>query len=573
MPDLYGVRDVSVVLGEHVALDHVCLEIRPGSVTAVVGGDGAGKTTLLRTLCGRVRPTTGQVSAPPQERIGFQPATSGTWANLSVSENLDVVAGSYRIPAARARQRAAELLAAAGLTDARDRLASQLSGGMRQKLGVCMALLAEPDLLVLDEPTTGVDPVSRVELSALIADAAARGAAVVMATTYVDEAARAQNALVLDAGVPLAQGAPVEVLDAAPGTVTAVDRPDNPRLAWRRGRALHAWHPGSPARGEKPVPLDLEDAVIAAALAHRGDGEEPLPASGTHRVVERTELVRADGLSRAFGDHVAVRDVSLLVRPGEIVGLIGANGAGKTTLIRMLLGLLTPSAGTVELMGKPPGREGRKLVGYVPQGLGLYGDLTVAENLDFAASAYNATPPHYAQLDAIRDDLVGSLGLGQQRLAAFASVLAHAPELLILDEPTSGVDPLARARLWDTIHAEADAGTGVIVSTHYMQEAEQCDRLILLDLGRVVAEGSASDIVGDARAWRVCTHTWGDAFAALRAANMAVALAGPDVRVVDATRAQVSETLQAAGVDAELDEVPATLEETMTAIVRARAAA
>jgi ABC-2 type transport system ATP-binding protein len=189
--DRWGVAGVTVILGDRLVLDGVSLPVRPGAVTAVVGGDGAGKTTLLRTLCGRVAPASGSVSNPGRRNIGYQPATSGTWANLTVAENMAVVAGAYKLPNTVFAQKQRELLGTAGLLDAQDRLACKLSGGMRQKLGFCMAMLHAPRLLVLDEPSTGVDPVSRVELWALIAEAAANGAAVAMATTYLDEAERA----------------------------------------------------------------------------------------------------------------------------------------------------------------------------------------------------------------------------------------------------------------------------------------------------------------------------------------------------------------------------------------------
>lgn len=571
MAEDFGLHDVTVQLGSKLALDHVTLTVPRGAVVGIVGGDGAGKTTLLRTLCGRIRPSSGRVVAPARSQIGFQPATSGTWANLSVLENLQLVAGSYRLGRAP-RTRIDELVEVAGLTSALRRPASKLSGGMRQKLGFCMAILSEPELLVLDEPSTGVDPVSRVELWALIADAAARGTSVAMATTYVDEAARAQHVLVLDEGLALLSGTPSEVLAAAPGAVVEVDAADEPDLAWRRGRRTHQWRPDGAREGERLVTPDMEDTVIAAQLAHRGGGEPPLPASvrTSGPTGRRTSLVRADRVSCAFGEHLAVDDVSLDVGPGEVVGLIGANGAGKTTLIRMLLGLIHPSAGEVEVFGAPPSREARRRVGYVPQGLGLYRDLSVDENLDFAAAAQGNQRERHPQLESVSRDLVGDVGLGHQRITAFAAALDHSPELLVLDEPTSGVDPVSRARLWDTIHAEAEAGAGLLVSTHYMQEAEQCDRLVLMDLGRVVAHGTVDRIIGDTRVIRVTSQRWADAFNALRASDLPVSLDGIDVRVVDTPLDRVRDALAAAEVEARLDEVPATLDETMTAIVRAR---
>jgi ABC-2 type transport system ATP-binding protein len=554
-------------------LDDVSLQVRPGTVTAVVGGDGAGKTTLLRTLCGRIVPASGSVSNPGHHHIGYQPATSGTWANLTVTENLAMVAGAYKLPSALSAQRRRELLGAAGLLDAQRRLASQLSGGMRQKLGFCMAMLHSPRLLVLDEPSTGVDPVSRVELWALIAEAAAKGAAVAMATTYLDEAERVHEVLVLDDGAALLSGRPAQVLADAPGTVTRLDRATEPTLAWRRGRQVHQWHPGPPRPDETALALDMEDAVVAAALAHRGRGEAAVAMPAPEGNRGDGMLVRAVGLIKEFGAKTVVDDVTIEVAAGEIVGLIGANGAGKTTVIRMLLGILEATKGDVMLFGSPPSRRARRQVGYVPQGLGLYRDMTVAENLSFVSAAYSRPAQPLGELAGISSDLVYRIGLGRQRQLAFTCALAHAPSLLVLDEPTSGVDPLTRARLWDTIHAQAERGAGLLVSTHYMQEAEQCDRLVLMDLGRIVAEGTTSEIVGDTTAVRVFTDTWASAFEALRGADVPVALAGREVRAVGTPAGRVREVLVAASVTGRVEVVTATLEEKMTAIVRARSTA
>jgi len=280
-------------------------------------------------------------------------------------------------------------------------------------------------------------------------------------------------------------------------------------------------------------------------------------------------LVRATRVSRAFGDTLAVQDVSMDVRPGEVVGLLGANGAGKTTLIRLLLGLLPVTAGSVELLGGAPDRERRRHLGYVPQSLGLYRDLTVGENLAFTAQAYGAAP---AQLtDALRgsaDVLVGELSLGLQRQVAFLAALAHAPQVLVLDEPTSGVDPLARAALWDTIREQADRGTGVLVTTHYMQEAAQCDRLLLMSRARLVAQGSEADIVGETTAAAVRTDDWAAAFAALNAAGEPVMLAGRDVRVADSDVDHLRAVLAAAGIGADVVAVAATIEERMMVLAR-----
>ncbi|WP_159810627.1 ABC transporter ATP-binding protein [Cellulomonas citrea] len=277
-------------------------------------------------------------------------------------------------------------------------------------------------------------------------------------------------------------------------------------------------------------------------------------------------LVEALGASRRFGALLAVDDVSLAVRPGEVVGLLGANGAGKTTLLTLLLGLLAPSAGAVRLCGAPPSREGRRRVGYVPQNLGLYDSLTVAENLEFIAGAYGTPVPTLPDgLAPLARTPVGSIGLGNQRRLAFVAALGHAPALLVLDEPTSGVDPLARARLWDTIREQAQNGAGVLVTTHYLQEARQCDRLVLMVAGRAVAAGSEADLVGDLQAVQVRTPVWQEAFAALTAAQLPVVLEGTGLRVADVPVQQVRAALAAAQVPAEVEAVPARLEEVMAA--------
>ncbi len=270
--DWWGTRDVCVRYGARLALDHVSFEVEPGRVSAVVGGDGAGRTTLLRCLAGAHYPDSGQVRLPAPRRIGYVSAGSGTYPDLTVTENLAFRATAYQVPVAVARERSDALLERAGLAAARSRPAGKLSGGMRQKLGVIAAMLHQPDLLVLDEPTTGIDPVSRADLWWLIARAAADGAAVVLATSYLDEAERAVDVLALDAGRVLARGTPEEIVAATPGTLRVSDqRPDGEagRRAWRRAGRWRVWDPdghrGGP--GDEAVAPDLQDAVTVAALA------------------------------------------------------------------------------------------------------------------------------------------------------------------------------------------------------------------------------------------------------------------------------------------------------------------
>jgi ABC-2 type transport system ATP-binding protein len=280
-------------------------------------------------------------------------------------------------------------------------------------------------------------------------------------------------------------------------------------------------------------------------------------------------LIEAVGLTRRFGSFVAVDEVSFAVGTGEVVGLLGANGAGKTTTIRMLLGLLAPTAGDARLLGGPPSQENRAQLGYVPQGLGLYQELTATENVAFSAAAYGAQPaPLTGMLATSPDRLVRDLPLGLRRQLAFVCALQHSPRALVLDEPTSGVEPLARAHLWDTIRAQADAGVGVLVTTHYMQEARQCDRLLLMSRARIVGAGSESDIVGDTRVVQVTAQSWQRAFDALNAAELPVTLAGTAVRVTGVDAGEVERLLAGAGVAATVEPVPASIDERMVVLAR-----
>jgi ABC-2 type transport system ATP-binding protein/ribosome-dependent ATPase len=297
-------------------------------------------------------------------------------------------------------------------------------------------------------------------------------------------------------------------------------------------------------------------------------------------------LLATRAVVRRFGDLVAVDSVDISVERGEVVGLLGANGAGKTTLIRLALGLVRPSAGRVALFDEPPSRATRSRLGYVPQGLGLYDDLTVGENLAFARRAFGVGPDRAGRTGRAdgtgrstdRDvaeatgTLVGALPLGLRRRVAFAIALDHDPELLVLDEPTSGVDPLARARLWETIRTAAENGVGALVTTHHMAEAYQCDRLVVLVGGRVAAAGTTAAIVGDTTAVEVMTTAWAAAFGALDAAGLPIALAGSRLRIPGADPVRVRALLDGASIPAQLRVVAATFEEAFVALSTGRAA-
>ncbi|QDZ16050.1 ATP-binding cassette domain-containing protein [Humibacter ginsenosidimutans] len=619
--EAFGVTDLTVRFGATDALTDVTLRARPGEVTAIVGGDGAGKSTLLRVLANRVRAAKGDVRTLGPSGIGYQPATSGVWPTLTVAENVEFVGRSYGMPAARIRERSAELLDRAGLTAARHRLGHDLSGGMRQKLGFVLAILHEPTLVLLDEPSTGVDPVSRLELWRLISATAGEravdhgganadhaggthdgdggGTTVIMATTYLDEAQRAASVLALDGGRMLAAGTPDEIVAAVPGTVarmldpTATLSEAAAARSWRRGMERHVWIPSDAALQHRVAPLDppdFEDALVALALAAapRSTAEQAVPDPSAGQAVPRSPSERAGTVGRRaqgalsdraaptasashvtkrFGHATALAEASLDVHPGEIVGLIGANGAGKTTLLRIMLGLERADEGEVTLFGRAPDNASRRRLGYVPQGLGLYTTLSVRENVAFLSRVYGVPRPELPPaLSEVRSRIVADIGLGRQRQLAFALALSHGPELLVLDEPTSGVDPLARARLWDTIHAQADAGRAVIVTTHYLQEAEQCTSLVLLAQGHVVGRGTVAELTAGATAVLVRSEHWQRVFGVLDRSGLPIMLSGRDVRVAgregaSALRERVMRLLD--GIQADVVPVPATLEETV----------
>lgn len=286
-------------------------------------------------------------------------------------------------------------------------------------------------------------------------------------------------------------------------------------------------------------------------------------------------LAECTAVTQRFGQLLALDGADLRVGPGEVAGLLGANGAGKTTLIRILLGLLRPTAGEVRLFGEPPSRRVRRRIGYVPQGLGLYDDLTPAENMAFARAVFGGrgSVPHGmpADLRSFSDTVVGQLPLGVQRRVAFAQALAHEPGLLVLDEPTSGVDPLARARLWQTVREAADAGAGVLVTTHYMDEAAECDRLVVMAGGRVAAAGTPAEIVGTSRVTLVECGSWAGAYGAIEAAGLRAGLAGTSLRVPGVPPGEVSRVLRRAGLAATVTEVPATLDERFLELTAPRA--
>jgi ABC-2 type transport system ATP-binding protein len=551
------------------ALNGVSLTVEHGALTALVGPDGAGKTTLIRLAAGLMRADEGEVqalgidvSADPQqvqERIGYMPQRFGLYEDLTVQENLDLYADLHGVALGERRERYPRLMEMTGLGRFTDRLAGKLSGGMKQKLGLACTLVRSPELLLLDEPTVGVDPLSRRELWEIILQLVnERGLTVLVSTSYLDEAERCGHAVVLHEGNVLAEGQPGDVSILAEGQTFLAD----PR-AGQRARALQTrlldkpyivdavpeggkvrfvtkdkggtmkdeLDPNSPLAGATVVSAEprFEDGFMVLLQTRRqGDREKgrqgpgqtsradspSLPVSLSPDLAAAGEaVVQVRDMVRKFGSFTAVDDVSFEVRRGEIFGLLGPNGAGKTTTFRMLCGLLPATSGVLRVAGVDLRRaraSARQKIGYVAQKFSLYGQLTVRENLEFFASAYNLRGSRKQErigwalnefgLDSFVDLPSGQLPGGYQRRLAMATALVHEPETLFLDEPTSGADPLARREFWRRIVALADQGVTVIVTTHFMEEAEYCDHVAIMDAGCVLAQGTPVEIRLHARA-------------------------------------------------------------------------
>jgi len=510
-----------------LGLEGTCLTFAPASVSSIIGDGASAKDAILALLNRRRHPTQGKVSALPEStQIGYMPSDSGTWPNLSVAENLRFVAKIFgHYDDARAQQ----LLKAADLDRFTDRLARNLSGGMRKKLGVIMAALAEPQLLVLDEPTTGVDPDSRTAILSLIKAEAARGATVVVATTYIDEAEDSSQIILTLGSRVMATGTAKQLIACAPQldeqTVADLGEP------WQRSapleRACIAWQlcaqsgsdwqgfstelgqssqagasdsvPAQPANSTHPQPASSTQAQPASSTqAQPASSTHPQPASSTQAGSGKSatapspkaqDLISVQELRKRFGDFEALKGVSFAVSPGEIVGLIGANGAGKSTSMRIILGLEAASSGQVSVLGQRPGSlQARKLLGYVPQFVGLAPSLSASENLIFNARQYQCqVPTQVGQwASSFGATPVANLPLSTRRMLACVNATMQAPQLLIMDEPTSGMDPLARLRLWQYLRQLASSGVGILISTHYSSEAAQCDRVVRMRAGQVI---------------------------------------------------------------------------------------
>lgn len=549
------------------ALAGVTINVSERTLAALVGPDGAGKTTLLRLAAGLLTADSGQlrvlgvdVQRHPQQvqsRIGYMPQRFGLYEDLSVQENLDLYADLHGVNAQERRQRYPRLMEMTALGPFVRRLAGQLSGGMKQKLGLACTLVRSPELLLLDEPTVGVDPLSRRELWAIIRQLVdQQHLTVLLSTPYLDEAERCSQAIVLHQGKVLAQGKPSEVVQLARGRTYLVSPP-----AGRTARGFQARLLASPLVVDavpeggrvrlvtstaddqipainnvlngalaEPTPPKFEDGFMV--LLHQNVAERPMaaapPPEQPRAIVDGRPVVEAHDLVRRFGSFTAVDHVSFEVRRGEVFGLLGPNGAGKTTTFRMLCGLLSATEGNLRVAGVDLGHaraSARQRIGYVAQRFSLYAQLSVIENLEFFSAAYGLRGRRQRQrvewaLEQFQLEHLARLPSGQlpggykQRLA-MAAALMHEPEILFLDEPTSGVDPLGRREFWQRITALAEQGVTVIVTTHFMEEAEYCDRVAILDQGSVLAQGTPAEIRSRAKPTSHHDATMEDAFIAI----------------------------------------------------------
>lgn len=560
------------------ALADLTFTVRAGGLTALIGPDGAGKTTLMRLICGLMTPTAGTLtvlghdvaieSAVLQAKLSYMPQKFGLYEDLTVAENLNLYADLHGIGAKERQGRFAHLLAMTDLASFTDRLAGKLSGGMKQKLGLACTLVRSPALLLLDEPTVGVDPLSRRDLWDILQRLAREEhLSVFVSTAYMEEAELCGDVFVMNGGRFLAHGAPEEIRCLAEGRCGRVIPPPGTATRLLQSRLLDdtahfvdAVPEGGAVRfiragnsEESPVlkalgltaeslPPRLEDAFMLLLHGDASPAAAPLaappadppsdipcrasspdapgtsPASSPTDAPERTAAlfsapsdapidIEVKNLVRKFGDFTAVANTSFTVRRGEVFGLLGPNGAGKTTTFRMLCGLLPATSGELSVAGvnlRTARIQARANVGYVAQKFSLYGNLSVTENLRFFGGAYGLKGAALERrLSAVLDEFelrgwentrAENLPGGYKQRLSMAAALLHQPQILFLDEPTSGIDPLARRRFWRQITDLSARGTTIIITTHFMEEAEYCDRIIIQDQGRLLALGSPEEI-------------------------------------------------------------------------------
>ena len=554
------VIDLRKSFGPVNALTGVSAELPTGRILGLLGPDGAGKTTLIRLLAGLMEPTAGSIEVlgrkpsaeggATQAEVGYMPQKFGLYEDLSVLDNLTLYANLRALNRETRQQRFAELLKFTDLAPFTGRLAGNLSGGMKQKLGLACALLGEPKLLLLDEPGVGVDPLSRRELWRMVTDLVARGVTVLWSTAYLEEAERCAHIWLLDRGHLLYDGAPGALSGRMHGRVfrRRVAAGTSRRVAETelgRDAVLDAVIQGSSVRlvakadrtgdfvgdGYESVAPRLEDAYVELlGGAHKGESllAKGWPTTGHNGPGQDDVLVRSTRLTKRFGQFVAADHVSFEVHAGEIYGLLGPNGAGKSTTFRMLCGLLRPSEGDASVAGVNLLRSAsraRGRLGYMAQKFSLYGDLSVLQNLDYFAEIYGLDRARKRErIQAMVDSFelqphlqsnASLLPLGFKQRLALACATLHAPAVLFLDEPTSGVDPLMRREFWHHINALTTRGVAVVVTTHFMEEAEYCDRIGLIWRGKKIAEGTPDDLKAGVRSPRLPEPTLEETFIAL----------------------------------------------------------
>ena len=524
---------------EAPALNGAGITIRPGVMTGLVGPDGAGKTTLIRILAGLIEPEAGEVTvlghpaiATDRSMIGYMPQRFGLYEDLTVIENLRLYADLRGLPRADVAASFDRLLDFTDLRRFTGRLAGKLSGGMKQKLGLACAMVRAPKLLLLDEPGVGVDPVSRRELWQMVRDLAGDGIGVLWSTAYLDEAEKCDTVVLLNEGRVLHDGPPGDLTDRVLGRVLRIEVPgagrrltlahalDNPavidgtvqgsalRLTLAAGAPVPAATdlvPGTAATLE-PVRPRFEDAFIDLL----GGGPPGTSQLAEHyRVIPQSDrpAIIAEGLTRRFGDFTAADHIAFTVPRGQIFGLLGPNGAGKSTTFKMLCGLLTPSSGTGSVAGfdlRHAKADARQSLGYMAQKFSLYGDLSVRQNLNFFAGTYGLTGGDAREaieraiaifhLERYLGSNAGAMPLGFKQRLALACAVLHQPPVLFLDEPTSGVDPIVRREFWTHINGMVEKGVTVLVTTHFMDEAEYCDRATLIYRARQIATGTPDEL-------------------------------------------------------------------------------
>jgi ABC-2 type transport system ATP-binding protein len=537
------VRNLRKTYGPIEAVRGIDLDVKSGEIFGLIGPDGAGKTSVFQILGGIMPATAGEAmmlgrsARDARSYVGYLTQVFSLYHDLTVAENLRYMGELRRLPDKEIEIRGRRYLEMFGMDRFLDRLAGKLSGGMKQKLSLACALIIEPKILLLDEPTTGVDPVSRREFWDALADLSSHGITIVIATPYLDEAERCTRVALMHEGRIHQSGTPRQLRDhlnlerlvvRAANLSAAEDLLDKTQGiddAQRFGDHLDVMvadaragerltrealtNAGIGIENIEVAPPTLENTFVAL-LRHVEDEVRASPFPVTRKFQERPPEAMAIGarnLSKSFGDFEAVKHINLQVKYGEIYGLLGANGAGKTTTIKMLCGLLEPTTGEAELAGESGSLRSafvRQRIGYMSQKFSLYDDLTIAENLDFFAGVYKVPFAERAEkrrwvlsfsgLQDRSNQMTGSLPGGWKQRVAFGAAVMHEPSVLFLDEPTSGVDPLARRAFWKMINSFADRGMAILVTTHYLEEAEQCNRLGLMVAGELVAQGTPSGL-------------------------------------------------------------------------------